>query len=222
MLAATWKLDVSIIQNIASFQVAANKWDQESFGHIDRRKYTLMARIHGIERGNESSSMSAFSVMEKSLKQEFDEVLQQEESLWFQRSRSEWIFDGDRNRKYYHRITKSKHRRNMCNMIKLEDRQWCSTPSLIHEGVVRYFKGVFSSSPVTHWDIHNRFTPLTAMEMSEFTREVTDEESVKDGTTVDFWFDEWLDNVGFLIAHVIHGYHPSPMSIDSFVNNRGE
>ncbi|KAL4353784.1 hypothetical protein GQ457_06G020480 [Hibiscus cannabinus] len=30
--------------------------------------------------------------------------------------------------------------------------------------------------------------------------------SVRDGSTVDFWFDEWLENVGCLASYAVHGY----------------
>ncbi|KAL4323250.1 hypothetical protein GQ457_11G015960 [Hibiscus cannabinus] len=168
MLAANWRLDGQIVDNIAHFHTAARKWNLDSFGHISRRKCSLLARIRGIERVNETSAVPVLLDLEECLKSELDDVLRQEESLWFQRSRSEWIADGDRNTKYYHRITKANHRRKMCRMIKLEDNHWCQDPALIREGVVRFFKGVFLSSPVTQWDIRGRFSPLSESELRDF------------------------------------------------------
>ncbi|KAL4297374.1 hypothetical protein GQ457_12G006380 [Hibiscus cannabinus] len=121
MLAGSWQSDASIVKNIANFQDAASRWNHESFGHIMRRKHSLVARIRGIECANEASLVPSFVDLEEQLKSELDEVLRQEEMLWFQRSRTDWIADGDRNTKYYHRITKAKHRRRICKMIKLED-----------------------------------------------------------------------------------------------------
>ncbi|KAL4348042.1 hypothetical protein GQ457_17G005950 [Hibiscus cannabinus] len=137
MLAANWRLDEQIVDNIAQFHTAARKWNHDSFGHISRRKFSLLARIRGIERVNETSAVPVISDLEECLKRDLDEVLRQEESLWLQRSRSEWIADGDRNTKYYHRITKANYRRKMCHMIKLEHNQWCQDPTLIREGVFR-------------------------------------------------------------------------------------
>ncbi|KAL4361743.1 hypothetical protein GQ457_04G004250 [Hibiscus cannabinus] len=37
--------------------------------------------------------------------------------------------------------------------------------------------------------------------------------SIRDDKSVDFWFDEWLDNVGCLASHANHGYTPSPIPV---------
>ncbi|KAK8507657.1 hypothetical protein V6N12_066992 [Hibiscus sabdariffa] len=111
MLASSWKLGEPIVRNIANFQRIASNWNREYFGNIGRRKHRLLARIRGIESAAELSTGMSLQNLEISLKQELAEVLKQEESLWFQRSRAEWILDGDRNTKYYHRVTKSRERR---------------------------------------------------------------------------------------------------------------
>ncbi|KAK9012683.1 hypothetical protein V6N11_040722 [Hibiscus sabdariffa] len=125
MLSQCWNPGLTVLENISNFQAVASRRNHDSFGHIGRRKYSLLAHIRGIERINESSTVPVLGALEEQLKHELDEVLQQEELLWFQRLRSEWLADGDHNTKYYHRITKAKKRRNMCTMIKLEEGQWC-------------------------------------------------------------------------------------------------
>ncbi|KAK9033661.1 hypothetical protein V6N11_049847 [Hibiscus sabdariffa] len=57
MLVENWKSDLPIVESIASFQVAANRWNQDSFGHMGRQKHTLLARIYGIKCANESSDV---------------------------------------------------------------------------------------------------------------------------------------------------------------------
>ncbi|KAK8596928.1 hypothetical protein V6N12_065406 [Hibiscus sabdariffa] len=82
-----------------------------------------MAHIRGIKCANGFSSGLSLRELEDSLKQEHNEVLKQEETLWFKCSQSDWIMDGDRNTKYYHRVTGE--RRNRCSMIKLGNGKWC-------------------------------------------------------------------------------------------------
>ncbi|KAL4367400.1 hypothetical protein GQ457_05G030190 [Hibiscus cannabinus] len=57
----------------------------------------LMARLRGLEKGMESNYQPSLLRLELKLKRELDEVLEQEESLWYQKSRSDWIEMGDRN-----------------------------------------------------------------------------------------------------------------------------
>ncbi|KAK9016322.1 hypothetical protein V6N11_078824 [Hibiscus sabdariffa] len=109
MLANMWKPGESIVSNIERFQLEASRWNKKSFGHIGRHKHVLMARIRGIERINEAFPVPYFQELEDKLKGELTKVLRQEESLWFQRSRREWIKGGDRNTKYYHRVAKVRH-----------------------------------------------------------------------------------------------------------------
>ncbi|KAK8587732.1 hypothetical protein V6N12_022213 [Hibiscus sabdariffa] len=177
MLANMWKSGESIVSNIERFQLEASRWNKKSFGHIGRRKHVLMVHIRGIERINEASPVPYFQELEDKLKGELTEVLRQEESLWFQRSRSEWIKGGDRNTKYYHRVAKVRHRRNVCSRIKLDDGQWCSEQSRIRQEVVAFFKGVFSSSRVMDWDINGWINPLTRVERMNLMRDVQAEEA---------------------------------------------
>ncbi|KAK9025106.1 hypothetical protein V6N11_065003 [Hibiscus sabdariffa] len=90
-----------MVFNIANFYKAATYWNENIFGHIGKRKRQLMAHISGIERVVDFSTNNHLQELEKKLKGDLDVVLWQEESLWFQRSRSQWIEDGDRNTKYY-------------------------------------------------------------------------------------------------------------------------
>ncbi|KAK8655974.1 hypothetical protein V6N13_108536 [Hibiscus sabdariffa] len=66
-----------------------------------------MTRIRGIEQVNEGSSVQHLHELENKLKDELSEVLKQEEVLWFQWDRTEWINNDDRNTKYYHQIAKA-------------------------------------------------------------------------------------------------------------------
>ncbi|KAE8671974.1 hypothetical protein F3Y22_tig00111877pilonHSYRG00265 [Hibiscus syriacus] len=75
----------------------SRRWNAEVFGHIGRRKSLLFARIRGIEIALEHSNSPFLSDLYEPLKQELDTVLQQEKSLWYQKSHSKWINQGDHN-----------------------------------------------------------------------------------------------------------------------------
>ncbi|KAK8637037.1 hypothetical protein V6N13_064467 [Hibiscus sabdariffa] len=89
MLTGVWNPVDPIVRNITNFQATTTVWNTRSFGHIGRRKHILMARIRGIERVNEGSSMQQLHELENKLKSELNETLKQEEVLWFQRARTE-------------------------------------------------------------------------------------------------------------------------------------
>ncbi|KAL4352806.1 hypothetical protein GQ457_06G008600 [Hibiscus cannabinus] len=74
MFVGNWNSNLPIVENIANFQTAACRWNQESFGHIGKRKRSLLARIRGIECANESSVVSFLGGLEEKLKYNLDEV----------------------------------------------------------------------------------------------------------------------------------------------------
>ncbi|KAL4366343.1 hypothetical protein GQ457_05G016040 [Hibiscus cannabinus] len=124
MLSSAWKSDNSIVHNLRVFQAKASKWNKDSFGHIGRRKRKLLGRIRGLEKVNETAANPHLIELEAKLRDELSDTLRQEQALWYQRARTEWIKDGDRNTKYYHRVTKAKHRQKVCLLLQLDDEQW--------------------------------------------------------------------------------------------------
>ncbi|KAL4341466.1 hypothetical protein GQ457_08G017200 [Hibiscus cannabinus] len=140
-----WGPNADLSSNMGNFQITASKWNMDVFGNIGRLKARLMARIKVIKRVVEFSTDSRLQDLDVKLKQELDMVLSQEEYLWFQRSRSQWIKDRDRNTKYYHRVTKARNQRNTFAMMKLEDGQWCANPDLLRKGMVCFFQALFES-----------------------------------------------------------------------------
>ncbi|XP_021717685.1 uncharacterized protein LOC110685467 [Chenopodium quinoa] len=81
-------------------------------------KSRLWARLEGIQKVLAERRVDRLIELEKSLKLEMEQVLQQEELLWFQKSRLEAIRDGDRNTKFFHLSTVIRRRRNKIDMLQ--------------------------------------------------------------------------------------------------------
>ena len=62
----------------------------------------LWGRMAGIQKVLMQPKNKHLLKLERKLKKDLEVTLNQEEMLWFQRSREEWIASGDRNMKYYH------------------------------------------------------------------------------------------------------------------------
>jgi hypothetical protein len=78
------------------------------------------------------------------LQRELDLVLQQEEAIWFKKSRSQWIKDGDRNTRYYHVKTITRRRRNKILMLKNEQNDWVENEEDLKHMVNDYYKSLFT------------------------------------------------------------------------------
>ena len=84
-----------------------------------------MRRLEGIQWHIQAENkVGGLRRLEMKLQNEMSEILEQEELLWFQRSRAKWLIDGDRNTKYYYIKTMQHKRRNTIVMIKYDEGQW--------------------------------------------------------------------------------------------------
>jgi hypothetical protein len=112
-----------------------------------------MNRINGIQRRQQVEKNNKFlERLERNLQQELNLILKQEEAMWFQKSRSQWIKDGDRNTRYYHVKTITRRRRNKILMLRNEQNEWIDDEARLQEMVNSYYQKLFTASNNTiHW-----------------------------------------------------------------------
>ncbi|KAL4310718.1 hypothetical protein GQ457_01G027610 [Hibiscus cannabinus] len=120
-LESVWGENKSFQDNVASFHEQCKIWNREVFGFISKRKSHLMARLRGIERALEVSYRHSLVRLEDKLRRELDVVLADEESLWLQKSRTDWIAQGDRNTSYFHTVTMARRKQNTVRMLRDEN-----------------------------------------------------------------------------------------------------
>ncbi|XP_074292463.1 uncharacterized protein LOC141619337 [Silene latifolia] len=70
-------------------------WNKKEFGNIFRQKIILLARIEGCQRELSIARNGGLIKLEAKLRKVLDEVLEREELLWYQKSRVDFIVDGD-------------------------------------------------------------------------------------------------------------------------------
>lgn len=80
-------------------------FNKEVFGSIFKRKRKIEARIKGIQQTLERVDSLSLLHLEQALQHEFNHILFQEELLWFQKSRENWVKLGDKNTAYFHAQT---------------------------------------------------------------------------------------------------------------------
>lgn len=62
--------------------------------------------------------------MERNLQHKLDKLLYPEELMWFQRTKVQWMVDGDRNTKFHHTKAVQRRRKKVVNMIKDDEGRW--------------------------------------------------------------------------------------------------
>jgi endonuclease/exonuclease/phosphatase family metal-dependent hydrolase len=120
-LSSWWRQELNLTANLSKVEDALKEWRINTFGSVRKKKRELLARLGGIQRKREAQAMHChLRRLERSLQSELAEVLKQEELMWHQRSRARWLYDGDRNTKYYHLKAVNRKRKNKIIEIMMD------------------------------------------------------------------------------------------------------
>ncbi|KAK2452596.1 ABC transporter B family member [Trifolium repens] len=111
----TWTHDnnnnniVGCLQNVARESSTFNK---EVFGNVFSRKKEVEARLRGIQRALENIDSANLVRLQKELLLTYENILFQEEALWYQKSREQWVKLGSRNTAFFHAQSIIRRKRN--------------------------------------------------------------------------------------------------------------
>ncbi|CAA7024087.1 unnamed protein product [Microthlaspi erraticum] len=76
----------------------------------------------------------------------------EEELHWKQKSRVNWLKEGDHNTKFFHATTKQRRARNRITKIKRSDGSWAENEESIKHTATDYFSSLFTSSNPQNFD----------------------------------------------------------------------
>ncbi|KAL4311775.1 hypothetical protein GQ457_01G012460 [Hibiscus cannabinus] len=148
--------------------ITADSWNRNIFGSLSRRKNHVMARLLGAQRCLSKKRNAFLSQLESSLQLELEQILDQEEPLWKQKSRCDWVLFGDRNTSYFHKRATINQRINRISSLQLNTGEWCDDDAILHDEAVAYFLTLFSIDSVVqgNFPISGQFPqiPFVAMQ----------------------------------------------------------
>ncbi|XP_074266442.1 uncharacterized protein LOC141589715 [Silene latifolia] len=130
----------------------ASRWNEDVFGNIFRQKRQLIARIEGCQRILSTQRQSHLIKLEAKLRKELDDILEREELLWYQKSRVEFIRDGDRNTSYFHVSTLIRRWKNRINTLKNDEGVWIDNSDDVKKIVVEYYKNLYTDDTPDDFD----------------------------------------------------------------------
>ncbi|CAL8995128.1 unnamed protein product [Prunus brigantina] len=98
--------------------------------------------------------------------------------FWQQKSRIQWLQEGDRNTKFFHMTTVIRRRRNKIERLKNEEGVWVEDAVQMKGLAVKYFSNLFSQSNCLSTDITipNLFPGVNSLDLNGLWRPVTAEE----------------------------------------------
>ncbi|XP_073046080.1 uncharacterized protein [Primulina eburnea] len=140
-----WHDQHTLSDNVSKLANTLSSWNFSTFGNIHHRKRKLVARIEGVQRSLGNQARHSLFQLEAKLRRELDKVLEQEELLWFQKSREEWIVSGDRNTKFYHTSTMVKRSRSKIEALKDDNDIWITDTDLLKDKIRDFYTSLYTS-----------------------------------------------------------------------------
>uniref|UniRef100_A0A2N9ETE5 Reverse transcriptase domain-containing protein n=1 Tax=Fagus sylvatica TaxID=28930 RepID=A0A2N9ETE5_FAGSY len=123
------------------------RWSRQHFGNVTRqlaekRQQLMVAETNAIQGG----SMDRVKLS----KSEINFLLDKEERMWRQRSRTSWLKNGDRNTRYFHGHASQRRRRNRIMGLRNNEGVWVEAKEEVVSTLVGYYENIFTSSQPTH------------------------------------------------------------------------
>ncbi|CAM8948389.1 unnamed protein product [Rhodiola kirilowii] len=119
------------------------RWNGKVFGQVKTKMRTLKEHLELVRMKPREESVIR---EEELLVSQLDEWRLREEIFWRQRSRVEWLAEGDRNTKFFHAKASYQRKTNTIEGIQDSTGKWLKEEKDIAEQIRSYFSGLFESS----------------------------------------------------------------------------
>ncbi|XP_057760107.1 uncharacterized protein LOC130980442 [Arachis stenosperma] len=131
---------------LSEVQKNSLEFNSKVFENIFVRKCKLERQINFLQKRLEVMEDLSMRKKEKQLIEEFNNTLVQEELLWFQKSREQWVKFGDRNTKFFHVQTLVRRKHNKIHDLFLQDGVWETDSDVLRREAESFYKHLFCQS----------------------------------------------------------------------------
>jgi hypothetical protein len=152
-------------------------WKDQFFGAVDKEMKRLKQELEALLLRNDHATN--FRVQE--IYQRLDELLIREEIMWKQRSRIDWLREGDRNTKYFHQRATWRAKKNKIVSLKDENGRVVKRQEEMKKVASSFFNNLFlqDESVCPNEIINLMKSKLTAAMNESLTKDFSDWEIEK-------------------------------------------
>jgi exonuclease III len=146
-------------QKLKNLKQTLKFWNKHTFGSIFDSQKQLMEQMEEIQcRIREQGLTEELRSQELKVNQQIAERKRQEEILWKQKSRIQWLKEGERNTKFFHRTTIQRRQSNKITHLISEEGETLHSHADLETNLVEYFQDLLTE-PIT--DRHEAINKIT-------------------------------------------------------------
>ena len=194
---------VSVHYALGGVRNKLKKWSMDEFGSVKRQLKIMRQRL---EKLRANTLYTGPTGEERKLMRRISELLSREEMMSKQRSRADWLKDGDRNTAFFHARAKERFRRNKIKLLKCADGTVKTSQEEIEKSANEFYKAMFTAQPDSRPEVVTEWIPpkVTTYMNERLCAPVTDDEIEQalfsmhpnkspgpDGFTAGFYIRHW-------------------------------
>ncbi|XP_042962749.1 uncharacterized protein LOC122297028 [Carya illinoinensis] len=130
-----------LMENISKCGDDLSQWNKRSFGNVQKELASAKDKLKGIEEMDPNFQHTS---LHKEAREEVQKWLERDELMWKQRSRVQWLKEGDRNSRFFHHKANARRKKNGFHQLQDECGNW-KRGDQMGVLVVDFFKNLFSS-----------------------------------------------------------------------------
>ncbi|GLU13887.1 hypothetical protein SLE2022_304970 [Rubroshorea leprosula] len=118
-------------------------WNRDVFGDMEVQYEQVVKKVEHVDLRNEDFDLDDFEILQRQEGfQNMWDILRKREVLWKQKSKSNWVREGDANTQFFHRIANGRKAQNHITGLWGDD-VWVEEPTQVKKEVVNYFSKLF-------------------------------------------------------------------------------
>eukprot|EP00253_Pinus_taeda_P031182 PITA_31182 len=185
-------------------------WNKKDFGNVFAEKKICRKQMQDLNQDLITKGFDkAINDQVVQHHHEWENLCKQEEIFWRQRSRIQWLKEGERNTKFFHRSTIANRAHNRISSIKNEEGELLISHEAIEVKLFQHFQGITQENNsdrdhfirevtrnipklVSKEDNFNLYRPITDEEVNEVLKDMQNGKAPSpDGFNVDFFKACW-------------------------------
>ncbi|XP_059064720.1 uncharacterized protein LOC131044660 [Cryptomeria japonica] len=125
------------------------RWNKQCFGNLQAQKLVAQSKLDSITRQIRDQGLTSdLSIAESLALKGLEEWELREEIFWKQKSRIDWLQEGDRNTAFFHNSVKARRQGNSISSLVSHDGAQLSSSADISREAVNYFSNLFSREDI--------------------------------------------------------------------------